>query len=499
MPPRPSRRVVLGGFGSLAAMPMLPSRAIGQTAESLRVGLTFLTSGLDPAEGSAGWALVSHGVAEQLFTVDRQGAVVPQLAAGARREDPNAWTVRLAAGRRFQDGSPVTAADVAAGLNRAVEANAATRASAGRLTFTAGDAGTLAVATERPTPILPSILAEWAFAVAKPTPGGQVFTGPYRPAGFTPGARLVLAPSEHHPSTPRAGVDIRRFQDGQALALAFRAGELDLAFNLPVESLATLRGAGLGIRSFPVAYQYMAILNTRRPGLADARVRRAIAAALDRAEIARALRAGRPSASLWATPYPFAGTAAPGPDLAAAGRLLDEAGWPANAEGARSRGGESKVLTVWAYPQRPDLVAMLPVVRAQLARVGITAETRVSEQPLPLARSGEFDVLLWAQHTAPAGDPAFFPGLFLATGGGNAFSGWSDAAMDGLVRQLAETDAPAGRVELARRIDARVAEAAPVIPLITPEWHVGLSRRLAGYEPWGSDYYIVRADMGLVA
>lgn len=30
--------------------------------------------------------------------------------------------------------------------------------------------------------------------------------------------------------------------------------------------------------------------------------------------------------------------------------------------------------------------------------------------------------------------------------------------------------------------------------LVTPEWHVGLSDRLKTYEPWGSDYYVIRAD-----
>jgi len=30
--------------------------------------------------------------------------------------------------------------------------------------------------------------------------------------------------------------------------------------------------------------------------------------------------------------------------------------------------------------------------------------------------------------------------------------------------------------------------------LLTPAWHVGLSSRLVGYEAWGSDYYIIRAD-----
>ena len=33
--------------------------------------------------------------------------------------------------------------------------------------------------------------------------------------------------------------------------------------------------------------------------------------------------------------------------------------------------------------------------------------------------------------------------------------------------------------------------------IVTPEWHVGLSIRMSSYMPWGSDYYIVRADFGL--
>ena len=40
-----------------------------------------------------------------------------------------------------------------------------------------------------------------------------------------------------------------------------------------------------------------------------------------------------------------------------------------------------------------------------------------------------------------------------------------------------------------------IAAEAPVSFLVTPEWHVGLSPALAGYEPWGSDYYVIRPDL----
>lgn len=489
------RRLVLRA--AAAAALLAPAPLLAQAVPPVVVGQLFLTPGLDPAEGNAGWALTSHGVTETLFTVDRAGQVVPNLAASAEKQPDGAWRVRLAPGRRFSDGAPVDAAAVAAGLARSVEKNPAARGTAGRLAFEVLDALTLKVATERPTPVLASVLAEWPFAVYRPG-GDLVATGAYRPTAFRPGGRLDLAPNPHHPAGPdRPGATILRFGDGGALALALRSGEVDLAFNLPVESLAALRAdPGLAVKSFPVAYQYMVWANARRPALVDARVRRALALAVERADLVRAVRAGRPSASLWAADYPFGDRAAPAADRAEARRLLDEAGWRPGPDGVRTKDGARLALALWAYPQRADLVTMQPVLRAALGEIGVAVETRVAENAQALARDGQFDLLLWAQHTAPAGDPAFFPSLFLASGAPGNYAGWSNATLDGLVRELANADAPERRAALARAIDARVREEAPVTMLMTPEWHVGLSRRVAGYEPWGSDYFVVRADLG---
>ena len=52
------------------------------------------------------------------------------------------------------------------------------------------------------------------------------------------------------------------------------------------------------------------------------------------------------------------------------------------------------------------------------------------------------------------------------------------------------------RAELALDAQERLFETVPVVFLVSPEWHVGLSERLAGYEPWGSDYHVLRADIG---
>ncbi|WP_052341168.1 ABC transporter substrate-binding protein [Salinarimonas rosea] len=493
----PTRRTLLAIALLAGTALVVAPPAIAADPAPLVVAKTFVAESLDPIDGSAGWALISHGIAEGLFTVSREGTVVPLLAERAERRDDGAWIVTLAEGRMYSDGTPVHAEGVAAAQNRTGDRNPAARASAGRLTFTALDPRTLLVETERPTPILPSILAEWAFPAYRQTDAGPVFTGPYAVASFEPGARIALEPNPHYPGAEaRAPIDLRHVGDGQAMALALASGELDLAFNLPVETLSMLRARdGVTVRSFPVAYQYMMFMNTREGPLADVAVRRAIDRAIDRTTLVAAIRAGRPATGAFAEAYPFAADVVPALDPEGARRQLEEAGWTLGADGVRSKDGVRLVLDLVAYPQRPDLVTLQPVLRAALAEIGIGATTRVTELPNEIASSGDFDLLLWAQHTAPAGDPAFFLSLFLGSEGARNYAGWSSGELDALVAALASAEDPAERIRLAREAQAVAAADAPVAHLVTPEWHVGLSGRLAGYEPWGSDNYVIRPDL----
>ncbi len=258
-------------------------------ARDVTIGQTFLASGLDPAEGSTGWALVSHGIAEQLFQVSRDGTVVPNLAASATHNEDGSWTVELAADRFFSDGTPVTAQAVAEALNRTSEANPSAQASAGRLKFTAADDDTLTVDSEQPTAILPSILAEWAFPVYRMDGKDLIFTDPFAVESFEPDGAIEMVPNAHYAGAEdRPNITLRRIADGQSLALAFASGELDMAFNLPVETLPMLKDTEGEVVSFPVAYQYMMWMNTESPALADVRVRRAIDMAMNRADLVSA-------------------------------------------------------------------------------------------------------------------------------------------------------------------------------------------------------------------
>lgn len=410
------RMLRLSDLGRAALVLLALAVGSARAQEPVTVGQTFLAASLDPAKGNAGWALTSHGVGQTLFTVTRDGRLEPQLAEKAEALDARTWTVHLRPGLRFADGTPLDAEATARALARTVRDNPAARSSA-TLSFQAIDPLTLRVEGDRSLPILPSVLAEWPFVVYRETARGLVFTGPWQVAGFEPDREMRLVPNAQFPGAGgRSAIRLRRFGDPQALALAVQSGEVDLGFNAPVESLPQLKATrDITVKSFPVGYQYMAWMNTTRPALADVRVRRAIDLSIDRRQLVVALGGGEPATGAYARQFPFASQGEQPFDRNAAGALLDEAGWRLES-GKRQKDGQTLKLVLVAYPQRPDLVSLQPVLRDALMRLGLEVETRVAENPQATAREGNYDLLLWAQHTAPAERSRLLPQPLSALG-----------------------------------------------------------------------------------
>ncbi len=425
---------------------------------------------------------------------------MPELAEKAERTGELTWTITLKAGRSFSDGSPVTAAALAAGFERTFANNKAALATGGKLTFAAADDLTLKVSTEKPVPLIEALFAEWPLIAYKPSAedGKAIFTGSYEIADFKADSALQLKPNAHFDgASERASVTLKRFGDAQAMALAFQSGELDLAFGLPSEIATRLKSdPSLTVKSFAVGYQYFAFLNTTRPAVEDKSVRQAIDLAFDRKELAAAINGGTPATGAYAPYFPFAGSQARPTDPARAAGLLDAAGWTKGADGIRAKDGKVLKLLAITYPQRPDLVTMLPVVKAQLARIGIGLDTQIVDNISEAAASGNFDIALWAQHTAPSGDPAFFLNSMLRSGASLNYTKYASPEFDAIIDRFATTGDPAERIRIALDAQAKLFDDVPVSFLVSPVWYVGVSDRLKGYEPWGSDYHVLRADIG---
>lgn len=297
---------------------------------------------------------------------------------------------------------------------------------------------------------------------------------------------------------------IKKFDDGHKLAAAAISKTIDVGMHLPVDTLPDVRGvAGMHIKTFEVGYHYMAFHNMRKPALADVRVRRAIDVAVSRTALVEALSGGHATRSLFPdfTAY-FLNTSdtSLSGDATQAAALLDAAGWTLS-NGKRSKEGQDLTIKLVAYPQRPGLVIMQPVIAQTLTNLGITVESVVTsgknwDELDALMAAHDYDVLMWAQHTLPAGDPATFLNSVFRSGERYAnHAGFSSSRVDSLLDALTVVEEHEARVAATATVHEEILSEVPVSNLVTPVWHVSLSDRVVDtYEPWGSDYYVVRAD-----
>ena len=174
--------LVLASFGAAAA-----------SDDTVLVGQPFMTPlPVDPMAGSNGWSLVSHGVAEKLFTVNTDGEIVPQVAQSVSKVSDLVWDVDLKADYHFSDGTEVTAQLVADCLNELNAANDATSSSVGDIVATVPCDGTVRIETTKATHVMDAVLADWVFVVYKKDGVDYVFTGPYKIDAFVAG---VLSPA----------------------------------------------------------------------------------------------------------------------------------------------------------------------------------------------------------------------------------------------------------------------------------------------------------------
>ncbi len=472
--------------------------------ERLLVGQTFIAEKLDPAHDSVAWALVSHGVAEKLFTVDKNGEIIGQIAESVTKvdESANLWEVTIKSGYKFADGTTVDASHVADSLNEQNKENSSATESLGAITATVSGDLKVKIASEKPTHIMESVLAEWVFVVYKLDDNANfVFTGPYVVDHFEENDHMDLVPNQYYPDADaRHLIELKKFANGDSLAEAVLKKQVDIGFHLPIHTLPELREVeGVEIKSFEVGYHYMAFYNMDSTTLSDVKVRKAIDKAIDRYVLSQSLAGGDPTRSLFPenTPFHIDEMDNHGDDDASA-TLLDEAGWVIDGDKRKKDGQELKVRLV-AYPHRPGLGIMQPHIAKAMRDLGITVEETLTgmdwDETQKIIDDRSFDMLMWAQHTLPAGDPGWFLNAFFHSGGGKNMANYVSSEVDAKLETLSITEEHEDRVFLSGVIQGIIHEEVPVSNLVTPLWHVSINDCVAEYEPWGSDYYVIRSDL----
>jgi peptide/nickel transport system substrate-binding protein len=463
------------------------------------VGLESGPVTLDPryatdATGSQIGELLFDG----LTRVDDRGRYRPDLAADWANPDPLTYEFHLRQGFRFHDGTPVTAVDVKATFDsiRSSAARSPKREELAAITaIEAPETYTVRFHLREPfAPFLDAttigILPARAVAAAATTPIGRpIGSGAFRLQEFVPDDRVVLARYSDYAAGPvgLAGVVFRVIPDGLVRLLELKRGVLDLIQNAvepdAVEWVRRLPNVRVLVRP-STTFQYLG-LNLRDPRLADLRVRRAIACALDRRALIRSVLHGlaTPATGLLApSHWAYAGDGSVysyNPRRAAA--LLDRAGYPdPDGDGPVPRFRLSYKTTPLELRRR-----IAEAVQAQLARVGIALDIRTYEWGTFYGDIKRGNFQLYSLAWVGVADPDIY---FLTLHSsqvppkGNNRGFFRDKTIDALTERARHTLDMGERRRFYGEIQRRVSELLPVIPLWWPTNVAVVSRRLHGFE-----------------
>ncbi len=499
-----------------------PPAASGARTDILHVGNGAEIQSLDPhlAGGS-----VDHNVLSTLFegllTLDEE-TLAPRPGAAERWEvspDGLTYTFHLRRDGRWSNGDPLTARDFLLSFRRALSpafaseyrdalypVRGAEAFAKGRITdfratgFAAPDDHTVVITLERPAAYFPTVLrANVCFPVhsASVLRGGTamedrtgrwtdarpfVGNGPFRLVEWREQRHLEVERNPHYWDAARVRLKGIRFypaESTQAQELAFRAGQLHTTWDVPLAKVAAYRRDSPELlRVEPYFESYFIRFNTRHPVLGDARVRRALALAVDRGAITRdVLRGGQaPAASL--TPPGLGGYTPPDAvphDPAAARSLLAAAGFP----GGKGI-GPLELSTISSEINQSIAEALQAMWRRELG-----LEVRITRK--------EFKVLLNSLDTldyalargrwiAEYPDPLTYLSIF-TTGNGVNGTGFSDPVYDELVASAARAPSAAARLGILHRAESHLMEQMPVAPIYWGSRATLVATRVRGWKP----------------
>jgi peptide/nickel transport system substrate-binding protein len=394
----------------------------------------------------------------------------PYLAREWRWLDPRTLRVELREGLRFHSGAPFTARDVRATLAafrspkvgsrhaRVVDAIGQVDLESDRVLVIHLSRAHATLLTDLELPVLRADEAD-----GPPRPDGSLDgLGPYVVARRTAG-EIELAPASGGAMpAPARSVTLRTVHDENARALRMHAGRADLVVNgfSPTLLPALERAPGVTVNARRGANLTYLLARTDRGPLADARVRRALAAAIDRERIASTLLAGRAQpATTLLPPQLWAHTPAPP--------------WPNDRAAARASladahpGGLHVTLLTSTDRLRGTIARFLA---QELAEIGVDVEVVPLELGTLLGRLGAGDFELATLQLPEISEPnvlrVFLHSSSIPPAGANR-GRVQDAEVDRLLDEGASTLDPAARKDLYAALEKRIRDEA----LLSPLWH----------------------------
>jgi oligopeptide transport system substrate-binding protein len=263
----------------------------------------------------------------------------------------------------------------------------------------------------------------------------------------------------------------------------FRAGQLHGTYALPLSKIRPLQAErSPALRTDEELGTYFFRFNVRKPPFDDPRIRRALALAIDRDQIAGKILPGgrKPAATFVPALKDYAPPAHRAYDLAAARKLLADSG---HADG-------KGLPALEILYNNSEILRLVAEAVQEMWRRDLGLDVRLVNQEYKVVmanrRAGGFQILL-GSWTADYLDATTYLDMWRRDSGNN-FTGWTDPAYDALCDRADATADPVARAAILAQAEAYVLEAAPIAPIYFNTHVYLLSPSVKGWQPTPMDH-----------
>jgi peptide/nickel transport system substrate-binding protein len=469
------------------------------TIANLQIGSATVST-LNYDDSNIGYASgLGNLVLEPLVVESKSDKIEPWLAQSWQQVNPTTYVYHLRHGVKFSDGDLMTAADVVFSWDfyRAQGSDNAYNFPTSLKSITATDPYTVTVKLSQPdaawavvpTGAMMGIFEKKFYEEHKSTfgqPGtGVMGTGPWSITSYdsTTGAQLTANPHYWGGPVKIKNITWTFYANETSEALAFRAGNLNVAF--PTENQSFASTAGTTLLTAPGSTQEGDfVMNTLTAPWNNIHVREAVAYALDKPGLISANGGYASPISTLITPT-----------------MLDELGSPAQVSAALSslptysyslakakhQMAESPyangVNVTLAVQNTPSYVNVSQAIVSQLAAIGIHATLDVEQVAAWTAQftGGERTAIpsQYVTNGADSLDPGegfnYFIGSANATADNWNGTNWSTPAVDKLIAEGFTTATSAARLNVYKQLLDQFAENVPFVPLFLEDGTVALT------------------------
>ena len=480
--------------GGCSSTRTTPNSSGSATIPLLREGASTDFSNLDEENAdnyiSANWF-------DHLLKIGPNEQVEPWLAQSVRQQSTTVYVYHLRHGVKFWNGDEMTSADVVNALNfyRSPGFYTSTYYYSDVQSITAPDAYTVVVTLKHPdagwlyTLALTGGVFEKKFQQKHKTTMGQpgVFemaTGPYEIQSFDPtrGVELTANPDYWGGPVMVKHIAVKFFANDISMALAFRAGEIDVAFPQSVQQFTS--PCGCKVLGAPSITSAGIVMNVKVAPWNNIHVRRAVAYAIDRPAEVKA--SGDVSTPVYTALAPIQlrtlGSQAQVNEL-----INSLPSYPYNLAKARAELAQSPYphgFTATTYTlQFGVYTPETEVVAAQLAKIGINLDIKELTFTGWIAKyDGPKTIGIWVvtNLTGTGPDPdsdaiSMLSSKSAAATGGSDVAAYSSPAIDALISEADSVQNKAERLALYGQILKIVADDVPYVMLYTHSSDLALS------------------------